>query len=114
VSRCKGCGAEYRKGSIAFLLSAGGGMKGARVCQACVTGGVLLVAAKVAPAVVSKVVRTDGLVRVLRMLNAYAKAARSGIGAMGQEGIGNALLQGRAEGFEGAVEVIRRECGGGS
>ena len=40
MTRCKGCGKEYRKGVLAFLLSPEG-LKGARVCQTCASGGVL-------------------------------------------------------------------------
>jgi hypothetical protein len=51
--------------------------------------------------------RPDGYVRVVRMLTTYARAARASreLGALGV---------GRAEGFEGAIEAIRREVGGDS
>jgi hypothetical protein len=42
MSACKGCDAEFRKGTLAFLLTPEG-LKGSRVCAACVKRGVLLV-----------------------------------------------------------------------
>lgn len=48
MTTCKACGNEFRKGVMAFLLTPGG-MKGARMCQSCAAGGVLLVAPKLAP-----------------------------------------------------------------
>lgn len=105
MSMCKGCGREYRKGTIAFLLTREG-LKGARVCQVCAAGGAVIVAPTLAPVVKEKVVRSDGVERVLRTLRTYAAAARSGPTS---EGFGHA----RAEGLESAIEVIKRECGGG-
>lgn len=101
MTRCKGCGKEYRKGVLAFLLSSEG-LKGARVCQACASGGVLLVAPKLAPVVKQAVARPEGLDRAIRMLRTYAKVS---------DQYPEAHAKGRAEGFEGAIEIIRRECG---
>jgi hypothetical protein len=97
VTRCKGCGKEYRKGVRAFLLTASG-LAGVRVCQACARRGIILVAPLVAPVVKQAVVRPDGFSRVLRMLRTYARAA---------ETVGNPE---RAQGFEGAIEALKREC----
>ena len=101
MTRCKGCGKEYRKGVLAFLLSSEG-LKGARVCQSCASGGVLLVAPKLAPVVKQSVARPEGLERAIRMLRTYGKAASTTPGE---------LSKGRSEGFEGAIECIKRECG---
>jgi hypothetical protein len=105
VTRCKGCGKEYRKGVLAFLLGPEG-LKGARVCQACASGGVLLVAPKLAPVVRQAVTRPEGLERAIRMLRTYAKAADS----QGKAELED-FLRGKAEGFEDAIECIKRECG---
>jgi len=106
MTRCKACGSDYRKGVLAFLLSPGG-LKGARVCQSCASGGVLLVAPKLAPVVQKKTVRSDGVERAIRMLRTYAKAAET----MGGEDSDGIYQRGRAVGFEGAIEVLKRECG---
>lgn len=109
MTRCKGCGKEFRKGVLAFLLTPKG-LTGARVCQACASGGVLLVAPRVAPVVQNKTVRSDGVKRALRMLRTYANVSRHHAGMNG--GIGrDAHAAGRAEGFEGAIELLKRECG---
>ena len=42
MTTCKGCDAEFRKGTLAFLLTPEG-LKGSCVCAACVKRGVLLV-----------------------------------------------------------------------
>jgi hypothetical protein len=44
----KGCDAEFRKGTLAFLLTPDG-LKESRVCAACVKRGVLLVPGLVPP-----------------------------------------------------------------
>lgn len=43
-----GCGKTYRKGTIAFVLVPGSGLKSMTACPDCVSGGVLLIAPKVA------------------------------------------------------------------
>lgn len=98
MKRCNGCGKDHRIGVMVFLLI-DGSLKGARVCQSCASGGVLLVAPKLAPVVKQAAPRPEGLDRAIRMLRTYAKAAEAN-GA-----------QARASGFEGAIECIRRECG---
>jgi hypothetical protein len=103
MTRCKACSREFRKGALAFLLTPKG-LTGARVCQSCASGGVLLVAPKLAPVVREKVVRSDGVERALRQLRTLASASRA-------NGAGFTFDNGRAEGFEGAIEVLKRECG---
>lgn len=75
MTRCKGCGKEFRKGTLAFLLTAEG-LKGARVCQACAGAGMLIVAPKLAPVAKKVVDRKDDVHRVLRGLRSYVGAAR--------------------------------------
>ena len=48
MTKCKACGAEFRKGTLAFLLTKDG-LKGARVCQKCAASGVTLVAVQLPP-----------------------------------------------------------------
>jgi len=87
-----------------------GGLKGARVCQSCAGGGVLIVAPTVAPVVKVATKKDDGVARALRMLRTYAAASNAGASS-GSETSYNAHYQrGRAEGFEGAIEVLKREC----
>jgi hypothetical protein len=115
MTRCKACGSDYRKGVLAFLLSPGG-LRGARVCQSCASGGVLLVAPKLGPVVQKKAVRSDGVERAIRMLRTYAAASRDAAKAnLHSESVADERMRqahaGRAEGFEGAIEVLKRECG---
>jgi hypothetical protein len=123
MSRCKACGHEYRKGALAFLLTAQG-LKGARVCQACASGGALLVAPKVAPVMKRAVDRGDVIERALRHLRTLEGAARATYRqhAAYSQDEGKSELErqqhtelammadGRAQGFEGAIEAIKREC----
>jgi hypothetical protein len=101
MTKCKGCGKEFRRGSLAFLLTVDG-IKGARLCQTCVAGGVTIVAPKLGP-VVRQVVGNDKeqVDKVLRQLRTYARVASAGAAS--------AYQLGRAEGFEGAIELIKRE-----
>jgi hypothetical protein len=112
MKRCKGCGAEFRKGAVAFLLT-GGKLRGARVCQGCARDGVFICAPKLAPVVRKPVDRGDGVERALRALRVYAEAASASQKVTGGVGIWAALQQGRAEAYESAIEVIKRECGVG-
>jgi hypothetical protein len=107
MSRCKGCGKEYRKGVRAFLLTADG-LVGALVCPGCARAGVLLVAVRVAPVVKKVAPRADGVDRAVRQLRVLAKAARA-TGDATAVGDSSSYFTGRAEGFEGAIEYIKRE-----
>jgi len=102
MTRCKACGKEFRKGVLAFLLTPGG-FKGARVCQSCASGGVLLVAPKLGPVIRKKEVRGDAVERVIRQLRALS----TGANLCGSDD----FHEGRRHAFEGAIEVIKRECG---
>jgi hypothetical protein len=112
MKRCKGCGEEFRKGVMTFLLTSGK-LQGARVCQGCARDGVFICAPKLAPVVKKLVDRRDGVERALRTLRMYAKSASLSQRLSGGVGIGAALQQGRAEAYESAIEVIKRECGVG-
>jgi hypothetical protein len=46
MTKCKGCGLEYRKGTLAIVLTPTG-PKGHRVCSDCVSKGMFVVAQKV-------------------------------------------------------------------
>jgi hypothetical protein len=110
MTRCKACGSEFRRGVMAFILTTKFGLVGARVCQSCASGGVLLVAPKLAPVVKQKTVRSDGVERALRMLRTFASVSR--MSARDEQGdTVKASHHGRAEAFEGAIETIKRECG---
>ena len=108
MSACKGCGAEFRKGTLAFLLTPEG-LKGSRVCAACVKRGVLLVPVLVPPVKVEKVSRPPQVDGVLRALRTYTRMANTRASASG--GHEGAFAAGRAEGLESAIETIKRELG---
>lgn len=105
MSKCPAHGGEFRKGVLVTLLVPGKGLRGARVCQDCANGGMTVVAPSVAPVVSQKVARPDGYERALRQLQVLARSARS------MAVTDSDFYSGRAEGFEGAIEVIKREMG---
>jgi hypothetical protein len=100
VTRCKGCGKDARTTSLAFLIMKGR-LHGAKVCRSCAAGGVLLVAPLVGPVIQEKVVRSDGVARALRSLHTFASARRPMI---------DDHSRGMVEGYESAIQTIRREC----
>jgi hypothetical protein len=106
MTKCKGCGKEYRKGARVLLLI-NGGIQGARVCQTCASRGATLVAAHAVP-VVKYVIdaRTDAVIRILRQLRILSKLAGAAIKEAGNDHEMMAHAQGREEGFDGAIEVI--------
>ncbi len=108
MTTCKGCDAEFRKGTLAFLLTPEG-LKGSRVCAACVKRGVLLVPVLVPPVKVEKVNRPVDVDKVLRSLKTFAIMANAHASASG--GDQGAFAAGRAEGFESAIATIKRELG---
>jgi hypothetical protein len=119
MARCRACGKEYRKGVLATLLTPGGkaGAEGARVCSGCARGGVLLVAPRVAaPAKRDAVDKEHPLavhiVTVTRQLRVYARAAN--VAAASEVGGSPEACHhaGRAEAFEGAIELLKLNSGG--
>ncbi|MHB8107891.1 MAG: hypothetical protein ACYDH4_10785, partial [Candidatus Cryosericum sp.] len=74
MKKCKGCGNEYRKGAIAFLI-VNGELRGARVCQGCANSGVTIVAPKmVVPAARER--KSEAEIDTSRMLRGLAKKFR--------------------------------------
>jgi hypothetical protein len=79
MTHCKGCGSEFRSGTLAFLLTPKG-LVGARVCPACVKRGVLVVPVLVAPVIEHKTSRATAkelLAPVVKNLEAQLKAMRA-------------------------------------
>jgi hypothetical protein len=112
LSTCKACGHTYRKGTLVTLLVPGQGVTGARVCQDCAAGGMLVVAPKVAPKVEQKVARPEGYEKALRQLQVLARAARGTASQYASEEASDySHFNGKAEGIESAIEVLKREMG---
>ncbi|MFI4978314.1 MAG: hypothetical protein ACHQC8_06560 [Solirubrobacterales bacterium] len=113
MSACPACGKSYRKGRLAVLLThenAGTATESRRVCLPCAKGGITLVGLRLAPVVKQAAARPEGYARALRLLQAYARAARAAAADVGPE-VGE-FASGRAEAYEGAIEVLKREIGG--
>jgi hypothetical protein len=109
MTTCKACGNEFRKGVLVTLLTPKG-IRGARVCQSCANGGMIIVAQKVAPVIEQKVVRAPEPDRIVRMLKTYASAALAAASKEQPETGGeHEFFKGRAEGIETAIEVIKKE-----
>lgn len=110
MSSCKACGKPYRRGTLAMILTGPVPMRGV-VCLDCKKRGVLVVAPLVerAPAVV-KVTRSPELDRAIRRLEGLATVSKAA--AEASRGNGNVdapwILEGRAEAYEAAAELLRR------
>lgn len=103
MSKCKGCGGEYRKGTTAVLFGQDGSFKPARVCPKCIGRGLTIVASFVPP-IVKKVERaSDDLNEAASKIAAYLKAANLNAVASGKD----AFMQGRVEGLESALAAIK-------
>lgn len=100
MGTCKACGKPARKMIIAYVLTGvRGGITGARVCQACAAGGVLLVAPKLAPVVKSdKTGVTERFAKARRELQTLARMSLRG----------PAPQAAKAEAYEGAIELLKR------
>jgi hypothetical protein len=119
VTRCKGCGREFRKGKLVFLILPSGGLKGARVCQPCADGGATLVAAKHAPivharsAAPEKRVLFASVVKQLQgMAKALAQTKQPSTGSLEDDQEIETFILGKQEGLEAAIEVIKKEVTG--
>ncbi len=119
MARCRACGKEYRKGTLVTLLTPGGkaGAEGARVCSGCARGGVLLVAPRVAvPAKRDAVSKEHPLAlhiaAVTRQLRTYARAANAAVASEVGGSPEACHHAGRAEAFEGAIELLKLNSGG--
>ncbi len=118
MSKCPAHGGEFRKGVTVTLLEDARGNGGsrkwrrARVCTACASSGLVIVASKLPPVKVEKVARPEGYEKALRQLQVLARAARASAkpGAMPDSGDA-AHFTSKAEGIEDAIEVIKREMG---
>ena len=108
--RCPGCGAGYRKGTLVMLLDPNARKaERRRVCPTCAGGGLTVVAVSQAPVVkkVSLDPTLDGVQKVVRQLATYARAATASAKAEVQGSADAALHWGRAEGFEGAIQLLK-------
>jgi hypothetical protein len=111
MSKCPAHGGEFRKGVTVTLLEADAFARGtrsrrARVCMTCASSGLVIVASKLPPVKVEKIARPDGYEKALRQLQVLARAAKAM--ALGDE---EDHFNSKAEGIEGAIEVIKREMG---
>jgi hypothetical protein len=116
VSKCPAHGGEFRKGVLVTLLVPGKGLRGARVCQDCANGGMIVVAPKLPPVKVEKVARPNGYENTLRQLRALAVGAdamtEDDPNAAGIDDYGECRYQeGRRDAYEGSIELVKREMG---
>ena len=111
---CKVCGKSYRSGRIAYIMS-DKGLKGARVCQGCATGGVLVVAASEAarckcgqPATKCHAcagTKSGDVVAAIKVLEGRLKVTKSTRYVL--DPAGDAATEGRIEGLESAIELLK-------
>jgi len=111
--KCPGCGGGYRKGTIVLLLDPKTAtVERKRVCPTCVRNG-FSVAAVQQPTIVKENVFTGGAAynaEVIGQLRVLARAANlmSKTDPIKLDPTAVMFHQGRAEGFEGAIELLRR------
>ena len=113
MAKCRSCGKEYRKGTLVMLLDAesNSGGRHTRVCAGCARGGMLLVAPRAAASAKRDPERleqplVEKVAAAIRQLRGYArmaeKAARDN-----QDQYNRGWHGGRAEAFDGAVELLK-------
>jgi hypothetical protein len=113
MSRCKGCGGEYRKGSIAVLFFQKGGSARTRVCPGCVKRGVLVVPELLAPVIRKVEKRGDEVEQAIKILTVYANSARRSQADQFNSGkwptneAQASFFQGREEGLLTAIERLK-------
>lgn len=107
MSRCKGCGGEYRKGTTAVLFGQDGSFKPARVCPKCIARGLTIVACFVPPVVKEVKQAPADLQGAIRTLRTWAKLSASN-GESAGAADGREHFRGRAEGLESALELLEK------
>jgi hypothetical protein len=108
MAYCKGCGGSYRKGTRVLLVLPSGTQERALVCPKCAGKGLTVCAVRQAP-VVKQEVKGDvdktlnAAIRQLRVLMAAANAV-----ACGNDREMEFEQSGKAQGYEGAIVVLKR------
>jgi hypothetical protein len=103
ISKCKACGAEYRKGTLAIVLTPDG-PKGHRVCGKCAAGGMIVVGQRVAAVVDSaKAVRREEK-DVLAPFIANLKGQIRALAAFSER---TDHQEGRLEAYEGVLHMLK-------
>jgi hypothetical protein len=107
MRRCKACGQEFRKGTIALVLTSKG-TKGATVCPSCAKGGTLIVAAgqETVTRIEVKKLSTRRLVAHLAALARVARAQSDQIRGNMDDDL-KRMHDARAEGLETAIQAIK-------
>jgi hypothetical protein len=114
--KCKACGAAFRKGTTVTLLTPSTrSAERARVCSACASGGLVVVAPRIAPVVREARSRSDlddaldGVLRQLRMYSNMARATADKLIDAGEsEDPDVPFFQGRDDGLCSAIELLRK------
>jgi hypothetical protein len=111
---CPACGNAFRKGTTVLLLEPNAPRR-ARVCSSCARRGLLVVSPVLAP-VVKATREVESIVpEAIRQLRAYARASEAhvkGTAGPGRGGVdrspnAKAHFTGRAEAFEGAIQLLQ-------
>jgi hypothetical protein len=110
---CPACDKPCRKTTTVYLLHPTKGPERKRVCVPCANSGMTVVAPAMAPKVEEKMVRLDGYDKALTQLRVLMRGAQaSAKSAVSVNDVHEThRFIGRAEGYEGAIEVIKREMG---
>lgn len=108
MSDCPACGTPYRTGTLVVLIRGGHKPRGARVCSRCARNGMTIVAQTVAEKP-KPAPRSPDIAKALRQLELLAKTARGAeaTAKKDDDSIGEDYHAGRAEGFEGAIGILR-------
>jgi hypothetical protein len=104
---CPSCGQSFRTGVTVLLVDPRLPAERKRVCRRCASKALRICAPYQGPIVkAAPAPRSDDVERAIRMLTTYAKAANAAA-ATAARGIEHEFQRGRAEGFEGAIELLR-------
>jgi hypothetical protein len=108
MKRCPACQREHRKGALAIVVTHGQAPARKRVCLSCASAALAIVA--VSPPPVPKrpppEPRDDRV--LLRQLGMLARAALAIANDPSKSAEVRAWSRGRAEGFEGAAQAVKR------
>lgn len=107
MTTCPACGKEFRNGTTVLLLDPAAGSSGVRkrVCSSCANRALVVVAPRIAPEVVEKVERNPKFDLILNQLRVLAHGAKTSAGLGGVDAV---HFGGLTEGYEGAIEVVKR------
>jgi hypothetical protein len=103
MRKCKACGDEYRKGSLAVVIGKGRAV-GGLVCPKCAQEGMLICAGKTPTKQVQVTKRDPQLDKIVRMLTTYRNAAKNTPTVCDLD---VEYVRGKVDTFDSAIELVK-------